>query len=191
MPGNRTKIIQCRLIISGYITTICTCNTTYIVLTNNISRFSVNKVFQFRTSIIAANQTANIVVTGNSAVVTSIGYTAGISTNQTANVIAATSYTGCVNNIFHCTFVPNNCTVSIYGIIFATIILADNTANVIFTADDTFVIAAVHIAVVNANDTANFITISATIGYTKAVNKLYITCINTYNAAKSLRSAIS
>ena len=134
---------------------------------------------------IIANQTTNIISAGNSAVVTSIGYTAGISTNQAANIIAATSYTCCINNVFYCATIP-------FIVFIFTSILTNNTTDIIFTADDTFVIATVHITVVNADNTANITTAGCTaIGYAKAVYILYIAFINTYNAAKSCGSSSS
>ena len=130
---------------------------------------------------VAANHTANIVSTGNSAVITSVFYTANISTYQTAYIVTSTSYAGCVNNVFYNASSPSICI-----IIITTIIITNNTAYIICPADDTFVITTVHIAVVCADDTANITAACCTtVGNAKAIHILNIAVVYAYHTAKA------
>ena len=127
---------------------------------------------------IAANHTANIVSTGNSAIVASVGYTAAVTANKPTNVLTDIICTyifagnaGCINNISNCT---------------TSTIFTNNTAYFIFAADDAFVITTVHIAVVCTNDAANIAAIGCTaVGNAKAIHILNIAVVYAYHAAKA------
>ena len=155
------------------LTGVAACNATYIVFTEYFGRAIVNEIGKCCSLRIVANHATNVVSTGNSAVVASIGNTAGVTANKPTNVLTDIICTfifagnaGCINNISNCT---------------TSTIFTNNTAYFIFAADDTFVIATVHIAIVYADNAANIIAeMSTTVCYAKAVNVLYIAICSVY-----------
>ena len=182
ITGYRTSVNKVVIFfISCNCTAVAACNAANILLAFDSCRTIVNKISKCCTLCIAANHTANIVSTGNSAVVAPVGNTAGVSSQQAANGIAGAGYTGCVYNVFNSAAVP-------FITIICTFISADDTADIILAADDTFVIPTVHIAIIYANDAANIAAIGCTaVGNAKAINILYIAlfCINANYTAKT------
>ena len=180
-------------------TSIAACNAANILFASNRSRAVIYEVSQFRTGCIIANHTANVISTGNCAVVASVGYAAAVAANQAANIITNAVFSSIIF-IFYIAIIYTGNTCCIHDITYnasfpfltdiIAFIFANNAANVIAAAYNTFIIRTVQITFVNADYTAN-ITAAAisAVSYAKAVNILYFACINTNDTAKACISA--